>query len=623
MKVKTIFASAAIVATMAAQNAQLVSAVTTDADNSSEKPLDVNNDVTGNQTSDSINNTDESSSVKDNDSDSVVADPSDDSKTTTDTTDQTPAVPKTKVESTGSLGPGFYDKSTVKVAAATTRAAANFSAVNTTALQVMPVNVNTSAFINKISAGAISGWQKYKILPSVTMAQAILESGWGASTLTTKANNLFGIKGRYNGQYVVMSTQEQDRYGNVYTVKAEFRKYPSQKESMEDHGNFLTVNSRYRNLIGKTNYKEVTRLLQQDGYATATTYASSLNRIIETYGLTKYDNQSSSNGNNNNSNNANPVVGTPISGTRYISNINGASIYSAPNGKTTGRVLAFGTNWKIDRVYTSNNSTWYRVGGNMWVKGSDVSTGKPSKPNTNKPNSDKPAPKATSGIRYVKNTNGTKLYNSPYSDKKSLNRTLGYKTAWRVDQVVTVDGQTWYRVGKNQWVNNADLSTSKPGNSTPAKPNKPSKPNNPAKPSNPTPSHTSGVKYIQNTSGAKLYNSPFNGKKYLGRTLAYKTAWKVDQVVTVSGQTWYRVGSNQWVNNADLVAKPTEKVVKTVKTVKSNSGARVYKNHATNTASNRVLKKNTAWKVDREFTSGGQLWYRVGSGAWVRSSDMK
>lgn len=181
------------------------------------------------------------------------------------------------VSQDSSIGPGYYGQPKIK-----TRSA--LSAFDTA------VPASTSSFINSVANGAINGWKKYKVLPSVTIAQAILESAWGGSALTTKANNLFGIKGRYNGQYVTMPTWEVINGQNVM-VNAEFRKYPSRDVSMEDHGNFLTVNSRYKNLIGVTNYKTVTKLLQQDGYATDPAYPAKLNNIIETYGLTKYDSQ--------------------------------------------------------------------------------------------------------------------------------------------------------------------------------------------------------------------------------------------------------------------------------------------------------------------------------------------
>lgn len=154
---------------------------------------------------------------------------------------------------------------------------------------LMARSTNTQGFIDGIRSGAIAGWSKYGVLPSVSGAQAILESGWGQSLLSTQANNLFGIKGDYNGQSVTMPTQEYFN-GQWVTINAQFRKYPSWNESIEDHGRFLAVNSRYSNLLGKTNYKEVTSLLQSDGYATAPTYAASLNRIIEEYHLYDWDN---------------------------------------------------------------------------------------------------------------------------------------------------------------------------------------------------------------------------------------------------------------------------------------------------------------------------------------------
>ncbi|MCT2875945.1 mannosyl-glycoprotein endo-beta-N-acetylglucosamidase, partial [Limosilactobacillus fermentum] len=146
----------------------------------------------------------------------------------------------------------------------------------------------SSQFLLKIYQATLDGWKEYGVLPSVTAAQAILESGWGQSALATEANNLFGIKGSYNGQYVIMSTAEYGS-GGYYYVNAEFRKYPSFYESVVDHGYFLYSNSRYSNLLHQTGYATVTSLLQSDGYATSPTYASSLNNVITTYGLQSWD----------------------------------------------------------------------------------------------------------------------------------------------------------------------------------------------------------------------------------------------------------------------------------------------------------------------------------------------
>lgn len=145
-------------------------------------------------------------------------------------------------------------------------------------------------FIMQISRGAVEGMRKYGILPSVTIAQAILESGWGESGLTKASNNLFGIKAG-NGWYgyVVKYPTKEYVNGQYIDVTADFRAYTSMDASVEDHGAFLAGLRRYGNIIGVNDYKTVCQLLQQDGYATAPNYADSLIALIEQYDLAAYD----------------------------------------------------------------------------------------------------------------------------------------------------------------------------------------------------------------------------------------------------------------------------------------------------------------------------------------------
>ncbi|WP_186303801.1 glycoside hydrolase family 73 protein, partial [Bacillus pumilus] len=86
-------------------------------------------------------------------------------------------------------------------------------------------------FIKKLAPGAQKVQKKYNVLASLVIAQGCLESGFGSSGLSKQANNLFGIKGTYNGKYVLMWTSEQDKKGNVTRIQAKFRKYPSYAES--------------------------------------------------------------------------------------------------------------------------------------------------------------------------------------------------------------------------------------------------------------------------------------------------------------------------------------------------------------------------------------------------------
>ena len=144
------------------------------------------------------------------------------------------------------------------------------------------------AFLANIKQGALDGWKQFGVLPSLTAAQAILESAWGQSKLTTTGHNLFGIKGSYNGQSIVMRTAE---YGNggYYYINAAFRRYDNNYESIVDHGRFLAQNPRYHNLLWDRNYQDVTNKIRLDGYATAPSYTTSLNNLIKTYCLDEWD----------------------------------------------------------------------------------------------------------------------------------------------------------------------------------------------------------------------------------------------------------------------------------------------------------------------------------------------
>ena len=157
-------------------------------------------------------------------------------------------------------------------------------------------NQTTDQFLKKIADDAQEIGQKEGIYASVMMAQAILESGSGNSLLSIEPNhNLFGIKGSYKGSSVTFNTLEQDSSGQSYQIRAQFRKYPSYKESLEDYAdlikNGLTGNPDFYKPTWKSetkDYKEATKYLE-GRYATDRQYSQKLNAIIEAYDLTKYD----------------------------------------------------------------------------------------------------------------------------------------------------------------------------------------------------------------------------------------------------------------------------------------------------------------------------------------------
>ncbi|STY35128.1 glucosaminidase domain-containing protein [Listeria fleischmannii] len=162
-----------------------------------------------------------------------------------------------------------------------------FYAVTDTNRPMLRAATNPPVFLADIKKGSVDSWDKHSVLPSITGAQAVLESGWGTSQLSTMAHNLFGVKGTYNGSFVTMPTQEYVN-GKWITIDAQFRKYPSKNESMTDHGDFLQK-SRYQDLIGETNYVKAANYLQKAGYATDPDYAKKLVSIIEARGLTAWD----------------------------------------------------------------------------------------------------------------------------------------------------------------------------------------------------------------------------------------------------------------------------------------------------------------------------------------------
>ena len=152
-------------------------------------------------------------------------------------------------------------------------------------------NLTTEQFINQIGEDARELCQENDLYASVMIAQAVVESASGSSGLSCEPyNNLFGIKGAYEGKSVRMKTQEDDGKGNLETIVAEFRRYPSLTESLKDYVGLLTGDSLYAP-VKKSNtstYEDACDYLQGH-YATSTTYSRTLKAYIDTYDLTQFD----------------------------------------------------------------------------------------------------------------------------------------------------------------------------------------------------------------------------------------------------------------------------------------------------------------------------------------------
>lgn len=149
------------------------------------------------------------------------------------------------------------------------------------------------AFIKKIGPIAQEVDKSYDLLPSITIAQACLESNYGQSDLSQKYNNLFGVKGTNPNTSAILSTKEYVK-GKWINVKARFQIYDSYEASIRAHArlfqNGTTWNhDQYKHVLASKNYKTQAKALVTDGYATDPNYADKLINLIEQFDLEKYD----------------------------------------------------------------------------------------------------------------------------------------------------------------------------------------------------------------------------------------------------------------------------------------------------------------------------------------------
>lgn len=141
-------------------------------------------------------------------------------------------------------------------------------------------------FIEKIKPLSIKAYQEFGILPSLIIAQAILESNWGKSA---PENMLFGMKWTESCGYDFQELWTSEFISGKYIkVKAKFRKYDSWEDSIIDHSKLL-LTKRYEPVIKSTNYLEATDQIKKCGYATSPKYTENLRNVIETHKLYVFD----------------------------------------------------------------------------------------------------------------------------------------------------------------------------------------------------------------------------------------------------------------------------------------------------------------------------------------------
>ncbi|WP_349550913.1 GBS Bsp-like repeat-containing protein [Leuconostoc pseudomesenteroides] len=169
------------------------------------------------------------------------------------------------------------------------------------------VNTNQLTWFNSIKSSLVDLANKNDIFPSVMLGQAITESSWGQSELAQKANNLFGIKATsdWKGDIYKVKTQEfsdKDQYvidytgqkifvkkGQGYYIYANFRKYASQLDSLNDYVRKIRNNYAASLRSNSHTYQNAIFLLQKNGYATDPNYAKSMIARVQNYVLESLD----------------------------------------------------------------------------------------------------------------------------------------------------------------------------------------------------------------------------------------------------------------------------------------------------------------------------------------------
>ncbi len=153
-------------------------------------------------------------------------------------------------------------------------------------------------FLRRAAAAARHTDRRYGVPASVTIAQAMLESGWGASGLATEGNNYFGMKCFGVGRIAVgcrsYRTFEclRDGHGNrrCHRTHASFRMYDSVTDSFEDHARLLALTDRYRTAMRhRDNPNRFAIEVHRAGYATGPGYSRKLIALMRAYHLYRFN----------------------------------------------------------------------------------------------------------------------------------------------------------------------------------------------------------------------------------------------------------------------------------------------------------------------------------------------
>ncbi len=488
--------------------------------------------------------------------------------------------------------------------------------------------IDPAAFISQICGYATEVAAANDLYASVMMAQAILESGWGASTLTTTANNMFGIKGSYNGQYVTMDTYEDDGSGNYYLISAKFRKYPSLKESFEDNAyvlrntSFSSGNYYYSGAwkSNTTSYTQATAWLQ-GRYATDTSYASKLNNLISTYNLTQYDTGSSNTGGGNSNE---TIVSDETAINQQMKTTSSMNIRSdaSTSASITGS-LAANTTFTATATKTgtsvNGNTTWYKISGKGWVSGAYLTKVSTDSSNNNSGSGNTGSDNSNSGTTINKQMKTTEAMNirSSASTSGSVVGSLSKGTTFTATSMKTgtsVNGnKNWYYVSGKGWVSGAYLTEVTNNNASEAEKE----------------DNGSSINQQMKTTAALNVRSDASTSSRvvttLGQGVTVTVTAKKNGTSVEGNKTWYYVSGKGWVSGAYLTTTSSSSnnngSTTTNQQMKTTEILNVRSDASTSSSITGSLSKGATVTVTATKTgttvNGTNKWYYVSGKGWV------
>lgn len=488
--------------------------------------------------------------------------------------------------------------------------------------------IDPAAFISQICGYATEVAAANDLYASVMMAQAILESGWGASTLTTTANNMFGIKGSYNGQYVTMDTYEDDGSGNYYLISAKFRKYPSLKESFEDNAyvlrntSFSSGNYYYSGAwkSNTTSYTQATAWLQ-GRYATDTSYASKLNNLISTYNLTQYDTGSSNTGGGNSNETIvsdETAINQQMKTTASMNIRSDASTSAFITGSLAANTTFTATATKTG-TSVNGNTTWYKISGKGWVSGAYLTKVSTDSSNNNSGSGNTGSDNSNSGTTINKQMKTTEAMNirSSASTSGSVVGSLSKGTTFTATSMKTgtsVNGnKNWYYVSGKGWVSGAYLTEVTNNNASEAEKE----------------DNGSSINQQMKTTAALNVRSDASTSSRvvttLGQGVTVTVTAKKNGTSVEGNKTWYYVSGKGWVSGAYLTTTSSSSnnngSTTTNQQMKTTEILNVRSDASTSSSITGSLSKGATVTVTATKTgttvNGTNKWYYVSGKGWV------